>query len=146
MSSTTTAPTASDTVPTVVPALTPKRINEYKEALQKRLEILEEDLRQPQWGEGEEMIKVISNKAEEKKDIKDTLIRIDNNTFGICIDCKNTIPDSRLAVRPTAKRCGSCQSKHEASKPKVIAYNSHLPDFFSNSKRKERRRLNGVRF
>ncbi|GEM_PF-3773595 len=45
--------------------------------------------------------------------IQHTINRINQGLYGICIDCQRKIPKSRLEVHPTAKRCFTCQTKHE---------------------------------
>lgn len=44
-------------------------------------------------------------------DVKAALERINDGTFGTCIDCGKDIPEKRLLILPFAKRCVSCQSK-----------------------------------
>ena len=40
------------------------------------------------------------------------LARIDENTYGRCIDCGGDIPEGRLDARPDAARCVGCQAKY----------------------------------
>jgi DnaK suppressor protein len=40
------------------------------------------------------------------------LARIDDNSYGQCVDCGHEIPEGRLEARPDAARCVVCQSKH----------------------------------
>ena len=42
------------------------------------------------------------------------LARLDAGTFGACIDCGQQVPEERLAFRPEAARCLSCQQAVEA--------------------------------
>lgn len=39
--------------------------------------------------------------------------RLEGGTFGVCIDCGEQINAERLAFRPEAARCLSCQEKFE---------------------------------
>lgn len=39
--------------------------------------------------------------------------RLANGTYGECIQCGEPIAPARLAVKPTARRCAECQSRHE---------------------------------
>lgn len=34
--------------------------------------------------------------------------RIDDGTYGICVDCRDVIPAERLEVRPATDRCVTC--------------------------------------
>ncbi len=49
----------------------------------------------------------------ELREIDDALERIANGTYGTCVDCGATILPERLAARPQAARCISCQRKTE---------------------------------
>ncbi len=42
------------------------------------------------------------------------LARLDAGTYGVCVDCGETIAQARLEFRPEAARCLACQEKHEA--------------------------------
>ena len=42
------------------------------------------------------------------------LERLDSGTYGTCIDCNAAIVEDRLAFRPEAARCLSCQEAFEA--------------------------------
>jgi RNA polymerase-binding transcription factor len=39
--------------------------------------------------------------------------RLANGTYGKCIECDEPIPEARLEVNPTARRCATCQERHE---------------------------------
>jgi DnaK suppressor protein len=41
------------------------------------------------------------------------IARLEDGTFGACIDCGEQINPERLAFRPEAARCLSCQEKFE---------------------------------
>ena len=43
--------------------------------------------------------------------------RMDDGTYGICIDCGGEIPFKRLQAQPTALRCVACQSAYEKTHP-----------------------------
>jgi DnaK suppressor protein len=43
------------------------------------------------------------------------LQRLDDGTYGRCVDCGREIPEVRLEVRPEAARCIEDQEKHEAA-------------------------------
>jgi DnaK suppressor protein len=50
----------------------------------------------------------------ELDDIGGALKRIDDGTYGECIDCGEDIPRPRLDANPSAARCIPCQEKIEA--------------------------------
>ncbi|CAG9166026.1 RNA polymerase-binding transcription factor DksA [Cupriavidus laharis] len=49
----------------------------------------------------------------ELADIEAARARMKAGQYGICTDCGQAIPYSRLQAYPTAKRCTACQSRHE---------------------------------
>lgn len=55
----------------------------------------------------------VAHDLEEAKDLDAALARVDRGGYGFCSDCSLPIPESRLEAYPTAKRCRSCQEKHE---------------------------------
>jgi phage/conjugal plasmid C-4 type zinc finger TraR family protein len=43
----------------------------------------------------------------------EALQRIQDGTYGLCVDCGKRIPAARLAIKPEATRCVACQSEQE---------------------------------
>ena len=43
------------------------------------------------------------------REVEDALERVSAGTYGLCVDCGDTIAADRLAVLPQAARCISCQ-------------------------------------
>ena len=62
---------------------------------------------------GDINLAVISQHVREIQDIETALLRMGEGRYGICIDCDDDIGYRRLRAYPTAKRCHSCQVKHE---------------------------------
>jgi DnaK suppressor protein len=50
---------------------------------------------------------------EQRTEVAAALARIDDGSYGRCVDCGNEIPDPRLEARPTTVRCVPCQSKRD---------------------------------
>lgn len=48
-----------------------------------------------------------------RKDIDDALNRLEEGTYGICIDCGEEISEGRLKVVPFAIHCVKCQERNE---------------------------------
>ncbi|MBE0594791.1 MAG: TraR/DksA C4-type zinc finger protein [Gemmatimonadales bacterium] len=46
--------------------------------------------------------------------IERTLARIEEGSYGVCIECGADIPIERLRAQPLASRCTKCQSDREA--------------------------------
>lgn len=53
--------------------------------------------------------------AEHRIQVQAALARLDEGTYGTCLDCGTTISAARLAVRPEASRCVECQAKSEVA-------------------------------
>lgn len=45
--------------------------------------------------------------------IKEALDRLDNNTYGLCVDCDNSISEKRLMINPYYLTCISCAEERE---------------------------------
>lgn len=56
---------------------------------------------------------VLSAAKRQRTEVVDALLRIDNGSYGTCVDCGAAIPDGRLEARPEAARCVACQGKHD---------------------------------
>jgi len=61
----------------------------------------------------EEWLAGMHHERLELADIEQALARLHGETYGVCIDCGTPIGYARLEAYPTAKRCLSCQGKHE---------------------------------
>lgn len=51
--------------------------------------------------------------AQERELVRDALARLDEGTYGICVNCGRPIGDERLEARPHAARCVECEDKAE---------------------------------
>ena len=47
------------------------------------------------------------------RDVRGALRRIQDGTFGACVQCESEIPVKRLAAVPWASRCIQCQEAHD---------------------------------
>ena len=54
-----------------------------------------------------------SNERKALYELDDALKRIEDETFGLCDDCKGTISKIRLKAVPSARLCIKCQEKRE---------------------------------
>jgi RNA polymerase-binding transcription factor DksA len=48
-----------------------------------------------------------------RRAVLDALKRLDEGTYGRCVDCCRAVPEGRLEARPEAARCVQCQGKRE---------------------------------
>jgi RNA polymerase-binding transcription factor DksA len=58
-------------------------------------------------------ISVVRKEDAELQDTEAALQRIGDGSYGVCIDCGGDIVLGRLEIYPTAKRCMTCQARHE---------------------------------
>jgi RNA polymerase-binding protein DksA len=56
---------------------------------------------------------IVDRHIHEIRDIEEALMRVGDETYGICTDCDGDIAYERLQAYPTAKRCRDCQEVHE---------------------------------
>ena len=111
-----------------------KEIEKIKKSLVRRKEELEEQLAQmhedesiyPPETTGQDIgdqtissiIETLRNTLQdtelgEYKRIVNALQKIEEGTYGICIDCEKDIAEKRLKSYPNASRCVVCQEAHE---------------------------------
>lgn len=45
--------------------------------------------------------------------VLEALRRIDDGTYGQCVDCAADVPEGRLEAKPEAARCVTCQGKRD---------------------------------
>lgn len=65
--------------------------------------------------DADEQNALLENSAQQRAEVEAALARLDDGTYGVCVDCGQPIPDARLEVRPEAARCVADQEKHEAA-------------------------------
>ncbi|MCK5362179.1 MAG: TraR/DksA C4-type zinc finger protein [Gammaproteobacteria bacterium] len=65
-----------------------------------------------QWREANAAM--IDHHVDEISGIRAALSRVDSGTYGLCVDCGESIGFQRLQAYPSANRCLECQSKAEA--------------------------------
>lgn len=49
----------------------------------------------------------------QRAEVLAALTRLDDGSYGKCVDCGNPVPDARLEARPACPRCVPCQSKRD---------------------------------
>lgn len=54
--------------------------------------------------------------ASQRRQVLEALARIDDGSYGRCVDCGQPLPEERLEARPEAARCVSCQSRSEGAR------------------------------
>lgn len=61
-------------------------------------------------GELNETLAIIKNLKMELDDVDAALTKLDEGTYGICVDCGKQIDPARLEFRPNSIRCVSCKA------------------------------------
>ncbi len=46
-----------------------------------------------------------------RAEVAAALARVDEGSYGRCVDCGDPVPDARLEARPATARCVPCQSR-----------------------------------
>ena len=54
---------------------------------------------------------ILHSARSQRDEVLAALSRIDEHTYGKCVDCGHEIPVGRLDARPDAARCVGCQAK-----------------------------------
>jgi len=104
-----------------------KRLEEMRAELDRTISILQGERPAPLAGEGypqdsadagstlsetDRTEAVLHSARSQRDEVLAALARIDESTYGRCIDCGGDIPEGRLDARPDAARCVGCQAKH----------------------------------
>jgi RNA polymerase-binding transcription factor DksA len=55
----------------------------------------------------------VSSVRTQRSEVLSALARVDDGSYGKCLDCGQPVPDGRLEARPTTARCVGCQSKRD---------------------------------
>ena len=63
--------------------------------------------------ETERTAAVLHSAQQQRGNIVAALTRVQDGTYGDCVDCGKPVPDGRLEARPDASRCVACQGKHD---------------------------------
>jgi DnaK suppressor protein len=103
-----------------------KRLEEMRNDLDRSIAILQGEVPGPLAGSGypqdsadagstlseTDRTEAILHSARSQRDeVLAALVRIEDNTYGRCVDCGGDIPEGRLDARPDAARCVGCQAK-----------------------------------
>ncbi len=61
----------------------------------------------------ETALKLAGGESQMLREVGEALMRIEDGTYGKCIDCEKDIPVKRLEVFPAAERCIECKERFE---------------------------------
>ncbi len=104
-----------------------KRLEEMRDDLDRSISVLQGERPGPIAGTGypqdsadagsslseADRTEAILHSARSQRDgVLAALARIEEHTYGQCVDCGHEIPEGRLDARPDASRCVGCQSKY----------------------------------
>ncbi len=59
---------------------------------------------------------MLSAAKRQRTEVTEALARVENGSYGTCVDCGKPIPEGRLEARPEAARCVACQAKHDRNR------------------------------
>ena len=104
-----------------------KRLEEMRDELDRSISILEGEHPGPAAGAGypqdsadagsslseaDRTEAVLTSARGQRDGILAALARLEDNSYGQCVDCERQIPAGRLDARPDAARCVDCQAKY----------------------------------
>jgi len=104
-----------------------KRLEEMRDDLDRSISILQGERPAPLAGEGypqdsadagstlsetDRTEAILHSARGQRGEVLAALARIEDSSYGRCIDCGGDIPEGRLEARPDAARCVGCQAKH----------------------------------
>jgi DnaK suppressor protein len=103
-----------------------KRLEEMRDELDRSISILEGTHPGPVAGSGypqdsadagsslseADRTEAVLTSARGQRDGILALARLEDNSYGQCVDCGHQIPAGRLDARPDAARCVDCQAKY----------------------------------
>jgi RNA polymerase-binding transcription factor DksA len=55
---------------------------------------------------------ILDSARGQRAEVLAALARIQDSSFGLCVDCRTPIPDGRIEARPDAARCVNCQARY----------------------------------
>src|SRR2546430_694590 len=55
---------------------------------------------------------MLSSARGQRAEVLAALSRIEDSTYGLCVDCGRQFPEGRIEARPDAARCVGCQAKY----------------------------------
>ncbi len=108
-------------------AVARKRLEEMRDELDRSISVLQGERPGPLTGSGypqdsadagsslseaDRTEAVLSSARGQRDGVLAALARIEDNSYGQCVDCGHQIPAGRLDARPDAARCVDCQAKY----------------------------------
>ena len=97
-----------------------KRLEEMREELDRSIAVLQTDGAGPQdaadagasLSEADRTEAILDSARGQRAEVLAALARIEDSSFGLCVDCRAPIPDGRIEARPDAARCVNCQARY----------------------------------
>jgi DnaK suppressor protein len=66
--------------------------------------------------EADRNLAAVQTALAQRTEVLAALARIDDGSYGRCVDCGNAVPEERLEARPATARCVPCQGKRDRSR------------------------------
>jgi DnaK suppressor protein len=111
--------------PNVSVALARKRLEEMREDLDRTVSVLQGEHHLLRGGsaeagdagtnltESDRNATAVQAALAQRTEVLAALARIDEGSYGRCVDCYGPVPERRLEARPATERCVPCQSKRD---------------------------------
>ena len=102
-----------------------KRLEAMRDDLDRSIVVLQASIPRARGGEmeagdaGANLTEADRNEASvasaraQRVEVMAALARVEDGSYGKCVDCGQPVPDGRLDARPTTTRCVACQNKRD---------------------------------
>jgi DnaK suppressor protein len=109
-------------------AVTRKRLEKMLDGLDRSIAVLKGESPAPEHGpvdssdpadaganlsEADRTEAVLHSAQQQRGKVLAALTRVQEGTYGRCVDCGKPVPEGRLEARPDASRCVACQGRHD---------------------------------
>jgi RNA polymerase-binding transcription factor DksA len=102
-----------------------KRLEEMRDELDRTVAVLQGEHPRARGGseeagdaganltEADRNLASVQTAMEQRSEVLAALVRVEQGSYGRCVDCGNLVPEPRLEARPATSRCVPCQSKRD---------------------------------
>jgi len=66
--------------------------------------------------DADRQVAVMEAVSDQRKQVDAALARIEDGSYGTCLDCGQPLSEERLDARPEAARCVTCQAREEGGR------------------------------
>jgi DnaK suppressor protein len=117
-----------------------KRLEEIRDGLDRTVTVLRDEHPMVRGGaaeagdaganltEADRNLASVSTALAQRAEVMAALARVDDGSYGHCVDCGGLVPDERLEARPAVARCVPCQAKRDRRRRLSVGRSRLLAD------------------